>query len=282
MIYRSEELSSRGLLEARRDWQRLGLAVLAVGILGLGLALYWLLRSPQPTGQVQHYASFIPPLLYGIVAFLVLIMFYGVQRDALFALLQEELVHQKMEAELNRELTLQDPVTEVYNRRYLRPLLTKEVSRAKRYSQGLSVIMTDITGFRRVNESLGHTGGDLVLRQIAHMVQMKVRNSDYIVRFGSDEFLLVLPDTAENNANLLAGRLQDGLLEWCEQRGIGEFHLRLAVGVASYNPGEPVEEMLRTAEQRMRDNRTAEPPPRGTTAASPLGAAATQRGASQS
>lgn len=233
--------------------------VLALGLIGLALAVYGLLRSPS-AGATDNAAALLPPLLFGLIAVLVLLNFYLAQRDAVMRGVQQELVHQKIEAELNRELALLDPVTEVYNRRYARVILKREVSRVKRYGQGLSVMMVDITGFRRVNDSLGHTGGDVVLRQIAHLLQTRIRNSDIIVRFGGDEFLLVLSEAEAGGVELLAGRLKSSFTDWSAQSGMGDFGLRLAIGVAHFTPESAVDEILALAEQRMiQDKRPGEP-----------------------
>ena len=259
----------------KRDWQLWSVLVLGLGLIGIGLALWGLLRSPSPAWTPQGLAQLVPPLLFGVLSMLVLLNFYVAQKEAVIQGLHQELVKQKIEAELNRELALLDPVTEVYNRRYLRVILSKEISRVKRYGKGLAVMALDITGFRRVNESLGHTGGDVVLRQIAQLVQTRIRNSDMIVRFGGDEFLLVLPDTDDAGVYLLASRLKDSLREWGRRSGMTEFALRFAIGVARYSPDRPVDEILKLAEQRMyQDKRTAdaETSPSGSapaTAASP-------------
>ena len=175
----------------RRDWQLWSALVLGLGLLGICLALWGLLRSPSPAWTPQGLAQLVPPLLFGVLSMLVLLNFYVAQKEAVIQGLHQELVRQKIEAELNRELALLDPVTEVYNRRYLRVILSKEISRVKRYGKGLAVMVLDITGFRRVNESLGHTGGDVVLRQIAQLIQTRSHNSDIIVRCGGDEFLQI-------------------------------------------------------------------------------------------
>lgn len=248
------------LLKSRkRDFQLWSALVLGLGLFGLGLAIYMVLRAPSDAWSAQGLAQLFPPLLFGVIALLVLINFYVAQKEAVITGLEQELVQQKIEAELNRELALLDPVTEVYNRRYLRVLLSKEISRVKRYGKGLAVMMVDITGFRRVNDSLGHTGGDVVLRQIAHLLQQRIRNSDFIVRFGGDEFLLVLPDTDDAGVYVLAGRMKESLREWSRRSGMQEFKLRLAVGVARYSAERPIEDMLKLAEQRMLlDRRTAD------------------------
>jgi len=239
------------LKQEKRDWQLWSLLVLGMGLFGVGLAIYLLLRAPATAWTPQGMSQLFPPLLFGVIALIVLINFYVAQKDAVIRGLEQELVKQKIEAELNRELALLDPVTEVYNRRYLRVLLAKEISRVKRYGKGLSVMLTDITGFRKVNESLGHTGGDVVLRQIAHLIQTRIRNSDFIVRFGGDEFLIVLPDTDDAGVYILGRRLKDAMREWSRRSGMDEFALKLAIGIARYSAERPVDEILKLAEQRM-------------------------------
>ncbi|HXZ18944.1 MAG TPA: diguanylate cyclase, partial [Candidatus Acidoferrales bacterium] len=194
-------------------------------------------------------------MLFGVIALLVLVNFYLAQRDAVIRGLQQELVQQKIEAELNRELALQDPVTEVYNRRYLRVMLAKEISRVKRLGKSLAVMLVDITGFRRVNESLGHTGGDVVLRQIAQLLQTKARNSDLVVRFGGDEFLLILPDTDDAGVQVLSSRIKESLADWSRRSGMTEFNLRFAIGSARYTQDRPLDDLLKAAELRLQQDR---------------------------
>jgi len=255
------ELHDEVLRSPRRTLQFWSALALGLGLVGIGLALYGLLRAPSDAWAPEGVARLVPPLLYGVLAFIVLMNYYLAQKDAVIRGLQQELVQQKIEAELNRELALLDPVTEVYNRRYLRMILSKEISRVKRYGKGLSVMMVDVTGFRRVNESLGQMGGDVVLKQIAHIIQVGIRNSDYIVRFGGDEFLVVLPDTDDANVQMLAGRLKESFREWARRSGMVEFNLRFAIGVARFVPDRPVDEILKLAEQRMAmDKQKAEAP----------------------
>lgn len=247
------------LKREKRDWQLWSALALGLGLFGLVLAIFLLLRAPADAWSAQGIQQLFPPLLFGVIALIVLINFYVAQKEAVIRGLEQELVKQKIEAELNRELALLDPVTEVYNRRYLRVLLAKEISRVKRYGKGLSVMLSDITGFRKVNESLGHTGGDVVLRQIAHLIQTRIRNSDFIVRFGGDEFLVVLPDTDDAGVYILARRLKEAMREWSRRSGMDEFGLKLAIGIARYSADRPVDEILKLAEQRMHlDKRTTE------------------------
>ncbi len=245
----------RPLRLERRDWQYWSFLVLGLAILGMGLAAYGLLTAPGSAWSIQGISQLIPPMLFGVIALLVLVNFYLAQRDAVIRGLQHELVQQKIEAELNRELALQDPVTEVYNRRYLRVMLAKEISRVKRLGKSLAVMLVDITGFRRVNESLGHTGGDVVLRQIAQLLQTKARNSDLVVRFGGDEFLLILPDTDDAGVQVLSARIKESLADWSRRSGMTEFNLRFAIGSARYTQDRPLDDLLKAAEQRLQQDR---------------------------
>ncbi len=237
------------------DWQLWCVFTLGLGLIGDVLAFYGFLHAPASAWTLAGLSQLVPPLLFGLFSLLVLVNLYVVRKEALIQGLQQETIQQKIAAELNQELALHDPVTDVYNRRYLRLVLTKESSRAKRYGKGLSIMLIDIIGFRRVNDSLGHTGGDVVLKQVAFFIQTTVRNSDYVVRFGGDEFLIVLPDTDAAGSELLAKRLKNALGEWSRHSGMSEFGLRFAIGVAQYSPDRTVDEMIKLAEQRMEQDR---------------------------
>jgi diguanylate cyclase (GGDEF)-like protein len=256
-----EPTAARFLQRSKRDWQLLLIGVLAAATLGLGAALFGLLRAGPEAWDLRDYAALVPPLLFGFVSVVLLTALWVAQRQGVMAALQQQIVHLKMEAELNKELALLDPITEVYNRRYLRSLLLKEVGRAKRTSQPLSVIVFEVLGFRRVSESLGLTGADVVLRQIAQMVQQLIRNSDYVIRYGGHEFLLLLPDTTEEAAGQLGERIRRALTEWSEKRGMSEFELTIAAGTGAFLGDQPVEDVIKLADNRMRAAR--ETPSRG-------------------
>lgn len=252
-MFTNDSGDERKIRSRGRDWQLVLLGLLALGILATLLSFYGAVRDPNVTaGELARWAQ---PLIYGVFTLLVLGSFYVAQRDAVFKGLEHELINQKIEAELNRELALLDPVTEVYNRRYVRVVLKREIGRVQRYGTGLALMMLDITGFRHVNASLGQAGGDVVLRQVAHLIQNGVRNSDIVVRYGGDEFLVILTDTQVEGAEQLAIRLREQLHKWGRGSGLGEFDLTFAIGLAHYTPDRRVDELLGLAEQRMLQDR---------------------------
>jgi len=235
--------------------QKWTLLILVAGITGMSFAVYGLAKEHGFGMAPEKILAVMPPLMFALVGLFLLAGFYMAQREAMVNALREELLAQKIESELNREMTLLDPVTEVYNRRYARVILTREASRVRRYHTALALMLVDVTGFRHVNESIGHNGGDVVLRQIAQLLQSKIRNSDIIVRFGGDEFLLILPDAEKAGIDRLEVRIKQSIIEWAHNSGMADFNLRFAVGVAFYRGEGRIDEILSIAENRMVDDR---------------------------
>ena len=110
--------------------------------------------------------------------------------------------------EENRRLSITDPLTGAYNRRYLMEQLPREIERAARYGRTLSVVMCDVDHFKRVNDTHGHLVGDEVLKAFARMLQHCSRACDWVARYGGEEFVVVLPETTVMNANAAAEHLR--------------------------------------------------------------------------
>jgi diguanylate cyclase (GGDEF)-like protein len=107
-------------------------------------------------------------------------------------------------------LSIRDPLTGSYNRRHLNAgLLDGEIARARRYRLSLSLIMCDLDGFKKINDTHGHHAGDELLRSFATLVQAMTRESiDTVVRYGGEEFLIILPETRLEGALELAERVR--------------------------------------------------------------------------
>lgn len=107
------------------------------------------------------------------------------------------------------ELGVIDPLTNVYNKRYFTDRLKEELSHSKRLSIELSLMMIDIDFFKNINDKYGHLAGDRVLGQLAKVLQAMTRHEDIVARYGGEEFAVVLRNTGEDGATLLAERIRN-------------------------------------------------------------------------
>ncbi len=119
------------------------------------------------------------------------------------ALLKIKLIKDKLE-----RVSTTDDLTGLHNRKYLQERLEQEISRSKRYGTKLSCILFDIDFFKVVNDMYGYEWGDILLKNIANKLSAMVRKEDILTRYGDEEFLLVLPNTSEENAFLFGERFR--------------------------------------------------------------------------
>ena len=105
-------------------------------------------------------------------------------------------------------MTIVDGLTQIHNKRYLQEALDREVLRARRHDRDLSVLMFDIDFFKRINDQFGHLAGDHVLRELARIVQERIRRDEVFARYGGEEFAILLPETPLEGASSLAEDLR--------------------------------------------------------------------------
>ena len=135
-----------------------------------------------------------------------------------------------------KSVSLHDPLTGLANRRFLDIQLEKIFELARRYGENQSVIMLDIDHFKRYNDTYGHQGGDQLLMRLAEILTAQMRKSDYVFRYGGEEFLVLLPDTELPMACEAAERLRAAV-----EREAG---VTISLGVAAYHEGMPDKETL--------------------------------------
>ena len=127
--------------------------------------------------------------------------------------LQSQLEANKLlQAEL-REQAIRDPLTGLYNRRYLDETLDRELARAARENYQVSFMVSDIDHFKKVNDTYGHHAGDLVLKNLADQLTSNARVGDIICRYGGEEFLVILPDVSTDIAQQIAERARNAFQE---------------------------------------------------------------------
>jgi diguanylate cyclase (GGDEF)-like protein len=145
-----------------------------------------------------------------------------------------------------------DPLTGMYNFRHTREHAALELARARRYQRQVAFVMLDIDGFATVNETGGLEAGDAVLKAWADELRARVRTCDLTCRYGADEFLLVLPETADAGADMALERILAALREVTTEVGGRTFVLSASAGVATFpDDGNLVEELVAKASTTM-------------------------------
>jgi len=135
-----------------------------------------------------------------------------------------------------RELAIRDDLTSLYNHRYFKELLDREMHRAERYSHVLSLIMIDIDYFKKINDTYGHPQGDITLRSIASLFRRVIRKSDTAARYGGEEFAIILPETDLQGAVSIAERLRKAVEESEIEFEDQHIKVTISLGVTTYDP----------------------------------------------
>ncbi len=138
---------------------------------------------------------------------------------------------QKLQEQL-REQALHDPLTGLYNRRYLEESIGREIIRAERYGRPIGIVMCDIDHFKRVNDTYGHLVGDEVLKAFAELLKTNSRGSDIVCRLGGEEFLLLFPGMPPDIAYQRAEELRASLA--AQQIGESVVRVTASFGVAAF------------------------------------------------
>jgi len=130
------------------------------------------------------------------------------------------------------QASVEDPLTQVPNRRYFDAFLMREIARTRRYNRPLSLMMLDIDHFKQINDTYGHVCGDKVLREFAEVVTGRLRKSEFLARYGGEEFAIILPETHLEGAKNVAESIR--LMIETHSFGCGSqtFPLTVSIGIA--------------------------------------------------
>jgi diguanylate cyclase (GGDEF)-like protein len=166
--------------------------------------------------------------------------------------MQEQLQEINALQEKLREEAIRDPLTSLFNRRYLDEMLLRELARAERGKYEIGFILLDIDHFKQVNDRYGHSAGDMVLVTMANQLKSQIRVADIPCRIGGEEFLLVLPGMAEEMTRLRAGEFRKRIEDMHISHEGNFLKLTASIGVASYpNHGTTWEDLYHAADQAL-------------------------------
>ena len=143
---------------------------------------------------------------------------------------------------------IQDPLTGLYNRRYMEIMLGHELQRAKRAQYPVSLVLMDIDHFKKLNDTYGHLAGDEVLRRLAKLIKSQVRSADVACRYGGEEFLIILPETELQVAVDRAEKLRQAFAELSIAYGEEVIKSSLSLGVAVFLGDESSRRLIQRAD----------------------------------
>ena len=149
-------------------------------------------------------------------------------------------------------MTTVDGLTQVFNRRYFEDAIERELSRSRRYTRPLSLVLLDIDHFKKINDTYGHLAGDAVLKEVALTVRSRTRREDVFARFGGEEFALLLPEVDSKGAAHLAEKARK-LIERHTFTFDGEdITVTMSAGVATLlKKNESPNELIKRADEKL-------------------------------
>ncbi len=165
-------------------------------------------------------------------------------------LLQDNLKHSN---ELLKELSNTDPLTQLFNRRYMMEVLDKEIQRTARKGSPLSLIIIDIDHFKKVNDLYGHQQGDVVLVNVSNLIKKHLRSYDVAARYGGEEFVAVLPETPLEEAMAVAERVRVAIQQLSFSNKLMTLKITISLGVATFPMTglDTIDDIIRTADEAL-------------------------------
>lgn len=159
-----------------------------------------------------------------------------------------DITAQKNAEKVLKSMVTKDNLTNLYNRHFLEKIIVEEQERADRYEIPLSAILMDIDYFKNINDQWGHPVGDSVLQLAASILTNNVRSSDYVIRIGGEEFLILMPNTSVKGATAAAKKVKRAIAE-AKHPVIGQF--TASFGVAERNRGEDYQSLYNRADKAL-------------------------------
>ena len=239
----------------KRDWE-LWAIISVTGVLVSATLLAILFHAAFLKNDGIHFELTVSrPLAIGLFALLALLNTYLVAKRFEVRRLREQLISITLQNQVTEQQSFTDPLTEIYNRRSLDQIAGRFISHAKRRKAPLTFLMIDADKFKQINTRFGHLTGDFVLAEIAGVLKASIRGSDAAVRYGGDEFLILLADTTLEGSENVIQRIHGKLQEWNACDHLEGFRVSLSIGAAEWHDGESLDEVLDGADRRMYEHK---------------------------
>jgi diguanylate cyclase (GGDEF)-like protein len=246
----------------RRQWWLWSYAIMVTLLLLVAVASF---AFPALLSNADNYYSFfLNQAVRGLVGMVLIFNVYVIYQQLEITRIRRQLTDQVFAVDKVEELAqevykmaLLDPLTGLFNRRYIEQRLQDEIARSQRHGRPLSVILFDLDEFKQVNDTYGHGAGDSLLRAFADKLSRATRGSDASARYGGDEFLVVLPECKPENVQHVLKRLE-GIHVDIEGHNLP---IALSAGWAELLSGESAKELLARADTALYANKRGKSAP---------------------
>ena len=235
----------------KKDWWIWANSIFIMLLL-TGALISFALPSLRQGATAVFHIKFSEAIL-GLVGFVILFNVYTIHQQVLIKRLRRQLAEKQAHALVLRELAMIDALTGLYNRRFGEQRLASEVARSARKGHPLSIVLLDLDEFKYINDTYGHSAGDLALQAFAAALTRAIREGDLAVRLGGDEFLLILPECSNAQLQRVVDRIGSVAMSWRDR----EIPVRYSTGAKEYVPGDAPESMLASADEALYNNKRA-------------------------
>lgn len=250
MLERAEEIQRQIQQLSGRDLQLWSIGLLVMLVLAAGLLALILPNVVWAQHLIHVESAYLPQLFFGLISLILLFNIYLIGQKVTLHHTRRALINELVLNERLESLSLIDPLTQLLNRRAMNELIPREVSRANRIGSHLTFMTMDLNAFREINAKFGGAEGNMVLMDFANLLKRTFRGGDLIFRHGGDEFLVVMPDTSEEEAQPPLQRLLREVEHW-NLKSSKQYELSFTCGMAPYATGSDFSDVLRAVDRQI-------------------------------
>src|SRR6202045_4472754 len=250
MLARAEQIQREIQQLSGRDLQLWSIVILVIVVLTAGMLAFVLPNGiwAQRVIRVEH--AYLPQLFFGLISLILLFNIYLVGQKVTLNNTRRSLISELVLNERLESLSLIDPLTQLLNRRAMNELIPREVARANRVGSSLTFMAIDLNGFSDLSSKFGALEGDKVLVDFAKILKAVFRGADLAFRQSGDQFLIMMPDTTEEQADFPVQRILREVDQW-NLASKRDYELSFSWALAPYVTGSDAEDVLRTVDRKM-------------------------------
>lgn len=255
---RTEQLHRQIDKLAGRDIQLWSVGMVVMLLLAAGFLVVSLPNLIWTQGHHDFQPAQLAQLVIGLFLLVLIFSAYVFDQKRTQHKTREELIREIVFNERLESFSLVDPLTQIFNRRYLDQILPKEINRANRRGTSLTFLLLEVDSWAMIGRRFGELIGDQLLIDAAHLLKGTFRGSDTVLRYDAAKFLVLLPETDESQANFALTRLLNRVDTWnVETRA--SYELAFNGGLAAYSTGVDVLALLQKLERNVQFHSQSEP-----------------------